>query len=203
MAKGVKAVKLDATFLPKPRVLSKSGQKKRVLNKPKELQSQKRAKQNVNVKDEHSQSSLLDSQCSLTSLLFDSQNAASSQTDGDDDNSGVTACSLTPFLSPHKNHLPPSVSLTPQSNLSWTQVSPKPSPGPLTQSQVSCQSLTQGQDTAQTILKMAQTVLATVEEAADLPVVHTDDQLSAALSRAVASAKRLHATTQSLQQSLR
>ena len=56
-------------------MLNKRDPKKRVLNKPAE-KSKKRAKQ----KDEHSQSSLLDSQCSITSLsslLFESQNAAS------------------------------------------------------------------------------------------------------------------------------
>ena len=203
LEKGAKGVKLDRTFLPKPRVLNKRGPKKRVLvNKPSE-KSTKRAKQNVKKDEQHisqsslldrqcsitsfssSQSSLLDSQCSITSLsslLFESQNNAASQT-GDD--------SLTPFASPIK-----------------TQVSPKPSPYRLSQSQLSPQgsqvsSHGQDTDTLKTICKMAQTVLASVEEAADVPIAHTDDQLITALSRAVASAKRLHATTQSLQQSLR
>jgi len=178
--KNKKSIKLHGIFLPK--------RKKRVLNKPKS--KAKRAKQN----EQHSsQSSLLDRQWSITSFsssqssLLDSQCSITSLTG--DDNGGATAC-LTPFASPIK-----------------TQVSPKPSPYRLSQSQLSSQgsqvsSHGQDTDTLKTILKMTQTVLDSVEEAADLPIAHTDDQLSTALSRAVASAKRLHATTQSLQQSI-
>ena len=135
--------------------------------------------------------------------MFDSQNggAPSLQSPthghGNDDNGGETDDTTTPLASPRKQNLSP---LTPQpQNLPLTQASANQSPCPPNQSsQVSpCLSLGQSEErdsdtTLKSMLRMAQSVLSRVAEAADLPVAHTDEQLTDALSRAVTDAQRLH-----------
>ena len=189
-------MKPDAIFLPK--------RGRRVLNKPAvSSKSPKRAKQQQQ-KDENVAPcpNLLDSQCSIASFLFESQNggcassqhgcASSQHCDGDtEDGISVTT---TPLSSPMKKNLSP---LTPQ-NLSLTQESANQSPcPPIQSSQVSpCLSLGQpehrGTTTFKSMLPMVQSVLSSVAEAADFPIVHTDKQLTEALSRAVTAAQRLH-----------
>ena len=210
--KGTKFVKPDAIFLPK--------RGRRVLNKPVvSSKSPKRAKQQQQ-KDENVAPcpNLLDSQCSIASFLFESQNggcassqhgcASSQHYDGDtEDGISVTT---TPLSSPMKKNLSP---LTPQ-NLSLTQESANQSPcPPIQSSQVSpcassqhgCASpqhydgdtedgisVTTGTTTFKSMLPMVQSVLSSVAEAADFPIVYTDKQLTEALSRAVTAAQRLH-----------
>jgi len=170
-------VKLDAVFLPKSN---------RLLNK----QAVKPAKR---ARDENfvPVSNLLDSQSSITSLFF----GGPSSQGGDED--GATVESMPqpsfPSLSQSPKSLPRSPPLTPLLlRGSLTHVSPGLSLTQAARSPILHYHYSKARKSFATMLTMAQAVIRRVKEAADLTSTSSNENLTAALSRAATSAKQLH-----------